>query len=30
MVVGAAVMPAFSKSDLLYQKPTTPTENGSA
>ena len=23
-------MPAFSKSILLYQKPTTPTENGSA
>ena len=30
IVVGGAVMPACSKSSVLYQTPTTPSENGSA
>ena len=30
IVVGGAVMPACSKRSVLYQTPTTPSENGSA
>jgi hypothetical protein len=30
IVVGGSSMPASSKIAVLYQKPTTPSENGSA